>query len=218
MPASMKQIARRFPGSTMATRALVLVLLCLVGAWARAAEIGAGPPVDEAAIVRALAPRVEAAGRGLRIERVDPTDIARPADAQAPRPTAGPVLQPSLSLPIEFGEQSVHLTTASRQVVETLARALASERLAPFSFRIEGCADPATEKRNALSLSRARAEAVRRQLISHGRIAPDRLRAVGRAGRDAIDAASGASSRRVSIVTELDLAALQRLDAREPPK
>lgn len=197
-------------------RAFALTVLSLIAVWTQASEIGNGSPIDEAAIVRALDPRMAVTDRALRIERVDPPAANHSPVIEAPPPTAVPVLQPNLSLPIQFSDQSARLVPASLQVVEVLARALASERLAPFSFRIEGYADPATEKRNALSLSRARAEAVRRQLISSGRIAPDRLRAVGRADRNAAAAASGASSHRVSIATELDLSALQRLTAREP--
>jgi OmpA-OmpF porin, OOP family len=97
---------------------------------------------------------------------------ARPA---APPTTTAPAGVPAVSVTITFSSGSATLTPAAMEQLNPLGRALVSNDLAPFRFRIEGHTDtvgPAEENR---LLSERRANAVRDYLVERFSIASDRL-------------------------------------------
>ena len=154
-----------------------------------------GSQVTESALIDALAIEgAQAASgptRGFRPQM-------RPADGTAAKPSAG-----KASLLITFATDSSELTSDSQAVLDALARALQSDKLAGFSFRVEGHSDPRGDIAHNLELSQQRAESVARYLVKTRGILPERLTAVGKGSseplnRERIDAPE---NRRVTIVT-----------------
>ena len=108
-----------------------------------------------------------------------------PIAAPVPRPpvvqpeTTAPAELPAVSLMITFASGSARLTPEAERTLASLGRALASQELAPFRFRIEGHTDTTGPREMNQTLSEARAATVRDYLISRFGIAPQRLLAVG---------------------------------------
>jgi OmpA-OmpF porin, OOP family len=100
---------------------------------------------------------------------------AAPAQAEASAPAAGP----SVNLTVNFPTGSAELTPSARASLDALGKALASNDLANFRFRIEGHTDNVGSREENLSLSQRRAEAVVSYLASQYNVAPTRLEAVG---------------------------------------
>jgi OOP family OmpA-OmpF porin len=100
---------------------------------------------------------------------------AAPATAEASAPVAGP----SVNLTVNFPTGSAELTPSARASLDALGKALASNDLANFRFRIEGHTDNVGSREENLSLSQRRAEAVVSYLASQFNVAPTRLEAVG---------------------------------------
>jgi OmpA-OmpF porin, OOP family len=100
---------------------------------------------------------------------------AAPAQAEASAPVAGP----SVNLTVNFPTGSAELTPSARASLDALGKALASNDLANFRFRIEGHTDNVGSREENLSLSQRRAEAVVSYLASQFNVAPTRLEAVG---------------------------------------
>jgi OOP family OmpA-OmpF porin len=100
---------------------------------------------------------------------------AAPASAEASAPVAGP----SVNLTVNFPTGSAELTPSARASLDALGKALASNDLANFRFRIEGHTDNVGSREENLSLSQRRAEAVVSYLASQYNVAPTRLEAVG---------------------------------------
>lgn len=122
------------------------------------------------------------------------------------RDTAGvlaPQKKPSASLLITFETNSADLTTAAKQQLDVVAAALKNDRLADYSFNVEGHADPRGTPEGNLTLSQQRAESVRTYLVSAHNISADRLKAEGKGDRDPLNAKVPAApeNRRVTIVT-----------------
>jgi outer membrane protein OmpA-like peptidoglycan-associated protein len=150
-------------------------------------------------IINALKPTgnlVSGSTRGIRLGGSAPATApqaapARPvsttATASAPRPTtphAAPDTQaqasgPSVNLTVNFPTGSADLTAAARASLDALGRALSSNELANFRFRIEGHTDNVGSREENLALSQRRAEAVVSYLTSQYNVAPNRLEAVG---------------------------------------
>jgi outer membrane protein OmpA-like peptidoglycan-associated protein len=118
-------------------------------------------------------------------------------------PMKTPTSSASASLMITFETQSSKLTTESKQILDKLAAALVSEKLAGFKFSIEGHADSRGNSEKNMKLSEERAEAVRQQLISQHHVDAARLIAIGKGDTEQLNPGNPAApeNRRVRIVT-----------------
>jgi len=174
----------------------VLALAFMVPA--QAAEDPANPllkgtQVTEANLIDALniAPPVAASGatRGFR---------AKQGGSEAPA-KAGPG---KASLLITFATNSTELSGEAKGLLETLGRALQSDNLAGFSFRVEGHADARGDVDANLRLSQDRAQSVVDYLAGKGILA-ERLSAVGKGSSEPMNKArvDAPENRRVTIVT-----------------
>lgn len=107
------------------------------------------------------------------------------------------------SLLITFATNSTELAGDTQGQVDTLARALQSDTLAGFSFRVEGHADARGDAGANQRLSQLRAEAVMAYLTSRHGILHERLTAVGKGSSEPLNAArvDAPENRRVTIVT-----------------
>jgi outer membrane protein OmpA-like peptidoglycan-associated protein len=168
---------------------------CLACAAQAQAPVLKGSEVTEDALVDALAIEGPAAPsgatRGFR--------PAKPAtDAGAHKPAPG-----KASLLITFPTDSAELTPEARATLDTLARAVQSDALAGFSFKVEGHADARGDAERNLKLSQLRAEAVVAYLISQRGILPERLTAVGKGSTEPLNSTriDAPENRRVTIVT-----------------
>lgn len=118
---------------------------------------------------------------------------------------SGPARKPSAALLITFETNSSELTADARQQLDVVGAALKNDRLAQYSFTVEGHADPRGTADGNQVLSEQRAQSVRSYLISTHDITPDRLRTDGRGDREPLNRAIPAApeNRRVRIVTQL---------------
>lgn len=107
------------------------------------------------------------------------------------------------SLLIEFETNSSTLTETARKQLEVVGRALNTAKLTPFSFNVEGHADPRGSPDRNLRLSQARAESVREYLMRTQNVAAERLKAMGKGDREPLNRSNPAApeNRRVTFVT-----------------
>jgi outer membrane protein OmpA-like peptidoglycan-associated protein len=183
-------------------KAIATLALCaLAAAWTPDVAAQSGPSkidtkvlkgrqVNETNLVDTLTPdEPEVLTRGLKVSR----------DATA----AVPARRPSASLLITFETNSATLTRSSREQLDVLASALKNDRLKPFTFVVEGHADPRGTTDYNLVLSRSRAESVREYLVAAHQIEPDRLTPVGKGDSEQLNVRDIAApeNRRVTIVT-----------------
>ena len=107
------------------------------------------------------------------------------------------------SLLITFATGSSDLSGETIQVLEKVAKALQSDRLAGFAFRIEGHADPRGAADANQKLSQERAQAVVSYLTAKLGVLPDRLQPVGKGASELLTPQhpEAAENRRVTIVT-----------------
>lgn len=161
--------------------------------------------------------------RGIRLP-------AAPAPAGTPLPTApqqgagsaGPPARPSqaaaaplgattappgvaaVSLTVNFATGSARLTPQAEAVLDNLGRALSSDQLAPFRFRVEGHTDTVGSRALNQSLSEERANAVRSFLMRRHGIPAARLEAVGLGEQQPLvatgDEAAEPRNRRVQVL------------------
>jgi OmpA-OmpF porin, OOP family len=164
-------------------------------AWAQqpVQEMGAKPKADD--LVKALTPGEPAVGqlqvRGLRLSNSAPGVAAKPANQT-----------PAVALDIRFALGSADLTEGAKQVVAQLAKAMNSDQLSKYTFRVEGHTDNTGRPDANLILSQRRAEAVKTYLVTNFGVAADRLTAVGRGQEEPLDPEHPANgvNRRVQIV------------------
>jgi OmpA-OmpF porin, OOP family len=155
-----------------------------------------GAQVTESALIDALmidAPQsAEGVTRGFRPATAGPA---------APRKPAGPG---RANLLITFGTDSADLAPDAQKALDAVARALSSDALAGFSFRVEGHADARGESARNLDLSRQRAEAVTKYLVTAHGILPERLVPEGKGSAEPLNKAriDAPENRRVTIVTQ----------------
>ena len=169
---------------------------------AAAQNVLKGAQVTESALIDALAldpPEIAASGattRGFRPATARPGEPAKPE--RPPNPNAG-----RASLLITFPTNSADLTADTQVMLDTLARALESDKLAGFGFKVEGHADARGEADKNLKLSQLRAESVADYLVSKHGILPERLTAVGKGSSELLNKAQidAPENRRVTIVT-----------------
>lgn len=107
------------------------------------------------------------------------------------------------SLLITFATGSSDLSAETIKVLEKVAKALQSDRLAGFAFRIEGHADPRGAADANQKLSQERAQAVVTYLTAKLGVLPDRLQPVGKGASELLNPQhpEAAENRRVTIIT-----------------
>ena len=107
------------------------------------------------------------------------------------------------NLLITFPTGSAELTAETIRVLQTLGKALQSDRLAGFAFRIEGHADPRGTVESNIKLSEERAQAVAAYLSNTLGVLADRLQPVGKGSSEPLNPQQpdAPENRRVTIVT-----------------
>jgi outer membrane protein OmpA-like peptidoglycan-associated protein len=128
-----------------------------------------------------------------------PPAVPPPAVPSAKAEVAEPL--PSIDLEVHFDYKSAAITPQATDLLITLGRALADDRLAGQMFLIVGHTDVRGGDAYNVKLSQARAEAVRSFLIRHFSIAPERLRAEGHGFRQLKNAKDpyASENRRVQV-------------------
>lgn len=146
-----------------------------------------GNEVSESALIDALVPQKT---RSIRIS---------PTGAGAARPAK----PPSASMLVTFETNSAELTPRTKILLDTLGRALQSDKLAVFKFSIEGHADPRGGEQFNLQLSQSRAEAVVSYLSENQHIDRGRLVAVGKGQSELLNKSNpdAPENRRVTVKT-----------------
>jgi OOP family OmpA-OmpF porin len=174
---------------------IAAALLLLAGAcattWAEETTLLKGNKVTESNLLDALTPAPEPVlTRSLKVSRSTDAVLA-------------PKKKASASLLITFETNSADLTAAAKQQLDVVAAALKNDRLAEYSFNVEGHADPRGLAEANLVLSQQRAESVRAYLVSSHNIAAERLKAEGKGDTDLLNRKVPAApeNRRVTIVT-----------------
>ncbi|GCL64257.1 OmpA family protein [Pseudaquabacterium pictum] len=192
-------------------QALVLALAgaAVTPAWAQAtapAPVLKTSQVTEDALVDALAidvpePAEAASGatRGFRPATRPGGSTFQPAKAGPAKPAA----PGKANLLITFATGSAELTPETIKVLETVAKALQSDKLAGFAFRIEGHADPRGGLEYNLKLSEERAQSVASYLTTKLGVLPDRIQPVGKGSTELLNPGQpeAQENRRVTIVT-----------------
>jgi outer membrane protein OmpA-like peptidoglycan-associated protein len=185
--------------SSLSTRSAVSKLvaaLLLAGAcatpWAEETTVLKGNKVTESNLLEALAPAPEPVlTRSLKVSRDNGAGVLAPKK------------KPSASLLITFETNSSELTAPAKQQLDVVAAALKNDRLAEYSFNVEGHADPRGAADANLVLSQQRAESVRAYLVAQHGIAAERLKAEGKGDTDLLNrkVPTAPENRRVTIVT-----------------
>ncbi|MES2719030.1 MAG: OmpA family protein [Pseudomonadota bacterium] len=116
---------------------------------------------------------------------------------------AKPAAPGKANLLITFATGSSELTPDTIRVLQTVAKALQSDRLAGFAFRIEGHADPRGSAEYNLKLSEERAQSVAAYLTSKLGVLPERIQPVGKGSAELLNPGQpdAQENRRVTIVT-----------------
>jgi outer membrane protein OmpA-like peptidoglycan-associated protein len=182
---------RRVAGLVLATLMATLMATPLMAQDMGDTRVLKGKNVTESNLLDALTPPPEpVVTRSLKVSRDG-------AGVSAPERKA------SASLLITFLTNSSELTESAKQQLDVVAGALKNDRLADYSFNVEGHADPRGSADANMLLSQQRAESVRDYLVTTHRIAADRLKAEGKGDHDLLNRAVPAApeNRRVTIVT-----------------
>lgn len=114
----------------------------------------------------------------------------------------GLAVVPGIQVRVQFAFGSADLTDSSKSTLDELGKALASEQLSPYQFRIHGHTDAVGEKPFNQTLSENRAAAVEDYLTANFAIDPARLISVG-LGEDVLlnnDNPAADENRRVEIM------------------
>ena len=152
--------------------------------------------VTEAALLQALDPASQDVMARTRSIRPSLKPGSADSAAAAPAPARANLL-------ITFPTGSAELTDETLQALTTVGKALQSDRLAGFAFRIEGHADPRGGDELNLRLSQERAQSVVSYLVNQMGIGAERLNAVGKGSAELLNTAqpTAPENRRVTIVT-----------------
>ncbi|MBX3622852.1 MAG: OmpA family protein [Rhizobacter sp.] len=174
--------------------ATLLVASVCTSPWAQeSTTLLKGNKVTESNLLDALTPPPEpVVTRSLKVSRDNGAGVL-----------AAPKKKPSASLLITFETNSSELTAAAKQQLDVVAAALKNDRLADYTFNVEGHADPRGSAEANLVLSQQRAESVRSYLVTEHNIAADRLKAEGKGDTDLLNrkVPTAPENRRVTIVT-----------------
>jgi outer membrane protein OmpA-like peptidoglycan-associated protein len=172
------------------TLAALPLALAHLASYAQGDVVLRGKDVNEASLIEALTPERNFRTRSIRVS--PSTDRAAPEKRAA-----------AASMLITFETNSAELKPQAKKMLDTLGRAMTSDKLSNFSFAIEGHADPRGGEQANLDLSQKRAEAVVGYLTENHRIDASRLRPIGKGqselfNRSQIDAPE---NRRVTVKT-----------------
>jgi outer membrane protein OmpA-like peptidoglycan-associated protein len=167
------------------------IAVCTAHAGESGGALLKGASLTEDNLLAALTPRPE----GVGTRKV----VGRDGDATPAQQ------RPSASLLMTFETNSAELTPVAKRQLEIVAAALKNDRLATYSFTVEGHADPRGVPDDNQVLSEQRAQSVREYLVSAHGIAAQRLNAEGRGDREPLNRTqpAAAENRRVTIVTQL---------------
>jgi outer membrane protein OmpA-like peptidoglycan-associated protein len=176
---------------------MLLACVAVVSGAPAQAQVLKGSQVTEEALVDAL--------------EIDGPQAATDGQTRGFRPMAGSPTKPQpaatrsgkANLMITFQVDSAELTPEGVKTLDTVARALQSDKLAGFMFRIEGHADPRGSAERNLVLSEQRAQSVVNYLVANHGVLPERLTAVGKGSSELFDPRTpdAPENRRVTIVT-----------------
>ncbi len=128
--------------------------------------------------------------------------VLNPAANAPPAPPAGPR---AIDLEVLFEFDSARLTADGRDVLDSLGGAFVSRELADVRrVTLEGHTDAKGSDAYNESLSLLRAQSARQYLIQKHKIAPEKLRAVGKGKSELADPRDpyGAANRRVRVIVE----------------
>lgn len=178
------------------TALLAPLALLAPAALAQPAKVLKGAQVTEDALVDMLAIEAPQAAEGGQTRGFRPATSPQGHAARAPGPGKA-------NLMVTFHTDSATLTDESIKILDTVARALQSDTLAGFAFRVEGHADPRGQAERNMTLSEQRAKAVVDYLVTARGILSERLVAVGKGSSEPLDAqrVDAPENRRVTIVT-----------------
>lgn len=145
----------------------------------------ANPSADQ--IINSLKPHGDLVTGGTRGIRIGPapamhgtTDHTRVASARThAAPASAATGGPSVDLTVDFATGSAQLTPQARETLDQLGKALSSNDLASYRFRIEGHTDTVGTTAFNRTLSEQRAAAVVDYLARRFGVQPARLEAVG---------------------------------------
>lgn len=179
-------------------------------------------------IINSLTPRAGMQGttRGIRpmnptgaapVSPATPAAVDSPAARVAPRantrapapvsPTPRPATAeaaPSVNLTVQFATDSAELTPTAIHTLDELGRALSSQTLSTYHFRIEGHTDTVGSADHNMTLSEARAKSVVDYLVSKFHVDASRLEPVGMGESHPLvptrDSVSEPRNRRVTVV------------------
>lgn len=175
-------------------------------------------------LIERLRPQAGGQTRGIRIPGAEaPAAPAQPATPATARPTqpgattspratqaAAPASRettsdsPSASITVTFSTGSAALTPQAEQALAPLGRALSSNELSGYRFRIEGHTDTVGDTATNQALSERRAASVREFLITKYGVSPSRLEAIGLGETQLLvptpDQTPNARNRRVQVV------------------
>ncbi|RAR57586.1 outer membrane protein OmpA-like peptidoglycan-associated protein [Paraburkholderia unamae] len=176
---------------------LLSSILVVVSAAYAQTDVMKEKDINEQSITHALTPP---ASTGDVLTRGFVLSNQKPGAAASP---ARPAKPPSAQMLITFGTNSTTLTDSARAALDKVARALQSDKLAAYKFRVEGHADPRGSPDANMTLSQERAQAVVDYLTQQDGIAPERLSAIGKGSTEPLNARNPAApeNRRVTILT-----------------
>ena len=155
------------------------ILLTLQAAPAPAQERPSAAEITRSLLPKEVSPDF-GVDRGLRREGLaaQPPQDGAPASAAAViTPSAPP---PLVNLGVPFQTGSATLTPPAREILDELGRALSSQALSRYRFRIEGHTDTTGDPAVNLALSGRRAVAVANYLADKFGVDRARLEAVGK--------------------------------------
>ncbi len=175
------------------------LVLCAALATASLATFGQAEKVmkdrdvNEAALIDALLPEPKQLSRSIRIS--SERDVK-----------AAPSKRASASMLITFETNSAELTPQAKKMLDTLGRAMQSDKLAELKFSIEGHADPRGGVEFNQQLSQERAEKVVSYLAENQQIERSRLKAVGKGPTELLNTANpdAPENRRVTVKTVIE--------------
>jgi outer membrane protein OmpA-like peptidoglycan-associated protein len=183
----------------LGTGLTAFTLLATLGLSSQAQEVVLkGSQVTESALIDALVIDGPEGPEGGKTRGFRPATRAPGEKPAAAKPSAG-----KASLLITFATNSSELSSETMAMLDVLARALQSDSLAGFTFRVEGHADPRGDAATNLLLSQQRAESVANYLVTKHAILTERLQAVGKGSSELMNRAriDAPENRRVTIVT-----------------
>lgn len=167
--------------------------LAHLASYAQADVVLRDRDVNESTLIEALTPQPKFRTRSIRVS---------PDSGEQ----ASPVKRASASMLVTFETNSAELRPQAKKMLDSLGRAMTSDKLSTFKFSIEGHADPRGGEAFNLELSQKRAEAVVSYLTANHHIDASRLRPVGKGQSELYNLTQldAPENRRVTVKTLVD--------------